>query len=72
MTATQKRSLILLSLLSLGTLAAEFVIERPSYLAWESWFGFYPWLGFVSCALFVLIAKKIFAPLVRTDREPPR
>lgn len=67
-----KRTLLAIGLLCLASLAAELFVEDHAYLPWESWFGFYPLLGFLSCSLLVLIAQKFWAPLVRTDREPPR
>jgi membrane protein YdbS with pleckstrin-like domain len=38
-------------------LAIEFLYQRDSQHAWDSWPGFYAGYGFVGCVLLVLVAK---------------
>ena len=48
---------VLLFAVCVLTLVPDFFLERHSYFAYEHYFGFFAVLGFVACALLIIIAK---------------
>ncbi len=40
-----------------ATVVPEFIIHRYPHFGWDGFFGFYALLGFISCALLILLAK---------------
>ncbi len=55
--ATRKKLWRLLWTLCLLTLGLELLVERHPHFSQEDFFGFYGLLGFVACALCILVAK---------------
>jgi hypothetical protein len=47
--------------------ASEFLYQRHTQHAWDSWPGFYAGYGFVGCVLLVLIAKLLRRFLKRPE-----
>ena len=50
---------VLLYAVCVFTLVPEFFLERPPHFAYDNYFGFFAALGFVACALLIIIAKGI-------------
>jgi membrane protease YdiL (CAAX protease family) len=50
---------VLLYAVCIFTLVPEFFIHRHPHFAYDGYFGFFALLGFVACALLIIIAKGI-------------
>lgn len=46
---------------------ADFIIHRHSYLSVESWYGFYPFAGFVAFTCIVLLARTLRLLILRKE-----
>ena len=49
------------------TLVPEFFIHRHPHFAYDSYFGFFALLGFVACALLIILAKGIGLVLKKNE-----
>lgn len=63
-----KRLLLGFYICCIALVVIELFVERHTYHAWESVFGFYALYGFVGC-VFLVLASKVLRKLVMRDED---
>jgi transposase len=57
-----------LALICAGLFLADFFYHKHVTFAFEDWFGFFAWYGFICCVTLVLLAKQM-RKLVKRDED---